>query len=251
MRAILRKEQAHQIHKGDFNIDIHFPGLALSNHTEKRGLAQLGRFDHGNLLPGVFVGMHPHKNDEILSYIRSGALTHEDTSGERAVVSNKKLMMMNAGSGIYHQEQIPENGEAVNMLQIFLRPDKEDLEPTVQFSELDEAYSHNTWRLVAGPRNSNANLKVNSEVFLYDMQLQANHSAVASPIEEVIKEDKTYLIYVFSGAVLVNNEQLNAGDSYIYEQEKPTIEAIATSDLLLFELNKHMPYSRKGMYSGV
>lgn len=244
MKTIIRQELAHQIHKGDFNIDIHFPGLTLKNHTEERGLAQLGRFDHGHLKPGVFVGMHPHKNDEILSYIRSGNLLHEDTEGKSQILSNTKLMMMNAGSGIYHQESIPEDGQEVDMLQIFLRPAEDDLIPKVQFSELSKAYSLNGWRKIAGPTGKNVPLEVNSDVTIYDTRIDQTISSIS-------ETNKTYLLYVFNGKVTIGETILEKGDSIIYEDEVIQITPEITSDIVLFELDKNKPYSRNGMYSGV
>lgn len=244
MKAILRKEQSHQIHKGDFNIDIHFPGLALNNHSEKRGLAQLGRFDHGNLKPGVLVGMHPHKNDEILSYIRTGNLVHEDTEGQNTSLSNTKLMMMNAGSGIYHQESIPDDGEPVDMLQIFMRPAEDNLKPKVQFSDLENAFSLNDWRLIAGPEKTQAPLQVNAAVSVFDARITTE---ITAPHET----NKTYLAYLFKGQVKIEDRVLDSGDSLVYEDEKIVFSPETTTDLVLFELDKNKPFSRNGMYSGV
>jgi redox-sensitive bicupin YhaK (pirin superfamily) len=42
--------------------------------------------------------MHPHRDDEILTYLRSGIAEHKDTEGNIEIITNKRLMMMNAGS---------------------------------------------------------------------------------------------------------------------------------------------------------
>ena len=49
--------------------------------------------------------------------------------------------MMNAGSGLYHEETVPEGGETVEMLQIFLRPRGHELPPSYSSNNLNEAYS--------------------------------------------------------------------------------------------------------------
>ena len=63
-------------------------------------------------------------------------------------------MLMKAGSGIYHEEGIREDDETVEMLQIFIRPEADGLEPKIQFHKPDETYSLNTWRLLAGYEHS-------------------------------------------------------------------------------------------------
>jgi hypothetical protein len=58
------------------------------------------------------------RNDEILSYIWRGTMVHEDSAGYRIPLSPRKLMMMNAGRGFWHEESTP--SEPVEMLQIFV-----------------------------------------------------------------------------------------------------------------------------------
>ena len=244
MKSLLKASASHKIHKGDFNIDINFPGLALKDETDKRGLGQLGRFDHGRLKPGVFVGMHPHVNDEILSYIRKGKLTHEDTEGDKTVVSSTKIMMMNAGKGIYHQESIGEDGVDVEMLQIFIRPSTTGLSPQVQFYDFKEAYSMNVWRTIAGPSNQNLPLGINSEIYVHDIRMENKQI-------DLPNTGKTYILYVFEGTVTSKDLHLETGDLMVYEKETITIESNNTSDLVLFELDLEATYSREGMYSGV
>lgn len=244
MKSLLKSSASHKIHKGDFNIDLNFPGLAVLDRTDKKGLGQLGRFDRGRLKPGVFVGMHPHVNDEILSYIRKGELVHEDTEGDKTTINNTKIMMMNAGKGIYHQESIPKDGNEVDMLQIFMRPSSVGLKPEVQFYDFEEAFSHNKWRLVAGPSNQEVPLKINSEICVRDTRID-------KPIDLPNYEGKTYVLYVFEGNLETPDMSLETGDLLVYENEDIKVNPIKSSDLVLFELDLNTSYSRDGMYSGV
>jgi len=244
MKSLLKSSNAQKIHKGDFNIDLNFPGLAVLDRTDKRGLGQLGRFDRGRLKPGVFVGMHPHVNDEILSYIRKGELVHEDTEGDKTIIKNTKIMMMNAGKGIYHQESIPDDGREVDMLQIFMRPSTTGLTPEVQFYDFDKPYSLNKLRLVAGPSNQDVPLKINSEVSVYDTRIDR-------PLDLPNNDGKTYVLYVFEGEINTQNMSLETGDLLAYDNENIKVNPGEQTDLVLFELDLNATYSREGMYSGV
>ncbi len=245
MKQIITAEKSQKIRRGDFNIDINFPGLAVNDISEPRGFGQLGRFDHGRLHPGVFVGMHPHVNDEILSYLRKGNLIHEDTEGEKTIINNTKLMMMNAGKGIYHQESIPEDGEAVEMLQIFMRPSQIDSKPSVQFYDFPEAFSKNQWRLIAGPAESEAPLTINSDIAVYDTHL--TNTSINLPG----KKGRSYVLYLFEGKLRTDTVEMKQGDMLIFENEKIHVRTKDHADLVLFEINRHTTYTRKGMYSGV
>ncbi len=244
MKSLLKSTNAQKIHKGDFNIDLNFPGLAVLDRTDKRGLGQLGRFDRGRLKPGVFVGMHPHVNDEILSYIRKGELVHEDTEGDKTTISATKIMMMNAGKGIYHQESIPEDGKEVDMLQIFMRPSSIGLMPKVQFYDFDEVFSLNKWRLVAGPSNQEVPLKINSDVSVFDARIDKQ-------VDLPNNKDKTYVLYVFEGNINTGNMTLETGDLLVYDNENIKASPKEKADLVLFELDLNVQYTREGMYSGV
>lgn len=85
-------------------------------------------------------------------------------------------MLMNAGSGIHHEEGVPEGNETVEMLQIFIRPKADDLNPKVQFYDLNESYSLNQWRLLAGHERSEARMLFRSEVLFYDVRLQEGNT---------------------------------------------------------------------------
>ncbi|KQT35813.1 hypothetical protein ASG22_01980 [Chryseobacterium sp. Leaf405] len=95
--------------------------------------------------------MHPHINDEILTYIRSGYVEHIDYEGIIANLDNKKLMLMKAGKIFQHEEEIIDKGEPLEALQIFIRPKEKDLKPIVTFLDLENDKSENQWRSIALP----------------------------------------------------------------------------------------------------
>ena len=93
--------------------------------------------------------MHPHRDDEILTYLRRGRVRHRDSVGHVEEISPTRLMLMNAGHRFEHEEEVLEG--PLEALQIFLRPRAADLEPLVQFHDFGAALSEGAWRLVAGP----------------------------------------------------------------------------------------------------
>jgi quercetin 2,3-dioxygenase len=245
MKHIHTNNESQKIRRGLFNIDLNLPGVGLNNPNDQRGLAQLGRFDFAHLYPGVFVGMHKHQNDEILTYLREGEMIHEDSTGKKVTISNKKIMMMNAGSGFEHQESIADDGKEVRLLQIFIRPENENDTPKVSFHDFQEAYSINNWRLIAGYDAQKAPLIINSKANVWDTRLENANIQLPN-----VKE-KTYLLFVFNNTVELNDGTiLYEGDSLIYNQEEITISTENYADLVLFELDENAKYIRNGMFSG-
>jgi quercetin 2,3-dioxygenase len=73
-----------------------------------------------------------------------------------------------------------------------------------------------------------------------------------SSIELPNLQNKTYLLFVFSNTLMLNNGTfLDEGDSLIYKNETLEISTESYADLVLFELDEQAKFSRSGMYSGV
>ena len=103
---------------GPFQLRRIRPGVALGR-TDDGGFGGLGLIDHARLQPGLVVRMHEHRNDEIISYLRSGRMQHTDSAGRSEVISPDRLMVMNAGAGFSHEEAVL-GDDPIEMLQIFV-----------------------------------------------------------------------------------------------------------------------------------
>src|ERR1700709_1390481 len=78
---------------------------------------------------GMGFGEHPHDNMEIISIPLEGALQHRDSMGNEAVIERGEVQAMSAGTGIYHTEYNKDKGSPVKFLQIWLFPNKRNVEP--------------------------------------------------------------------------------------------------------------------------
>lgn len=221
-----------------------FPGLRTElNDT---GIGSIGRIDHAFFKGNHVVPMHQHVNDEILSYFRSGKTEHFDSIGNEKIIGKNRLMLMKAGISFFHEERMIDEGEAMEGLQIFIRPGIKDLIPEVKFLDLDEIHSINKWRLLASPTNKTS-FQFSSQTWIYDMKLTNNTSTL--PLTEL--ENLTFLLYVFNGTVTVNEHiQLNKKESLIIKNETISIKSDNESELVIFVTNENAAYYSDGMYSG-
>lgn len=228
---------------GNAHIKILYPGKALNSVTDT-GLGTIGRIDHANIGGNVTIKMHPHINDDILSYFRTGYAMHIDSEGYQAKVSRNKLMLMKAGKIFHHEEHMPEPLEG---LQIFIRPKIKDDIPEVSFRDLEETDSINEWRLLASP-DSDSQLKFTSETWIYDISLKQSKEI---DIPDFDKSKMTGLLYVFQGKVLLNaNLSLTKGESIVFRDEDLKIQVTGNSELVLFIMNENSTHFDGGMYSG-
>lgn len=199
-----------------------------------RELHPLLRIDHLILHGGYREKMHYHKNAEILLYIRKGVMLHKDTRGIQVPLYKTHLMMINAGNGLLHEESVPEYEESVEILQIFIRPQTSDIKPNVQFHALGKVYSFNEWRLIGGNENSQAPLKINSDVLFYDVRIQNN--ILTTPFAEKY----IGLLYVVDGTVTLpaDNIKLEKGDSVIVKNEALLVMSQTHADVVFFMLSE-------------
>ena len=224
-----------------FHIEILYPGKALG--LPDTGFYTIGRIDHANFNPPGIVPMHPHQDDEILSYMRSGIVMHKDSTGYKKLLDAFNMMMMNAGSGLQHEEIAQEDLE---MLQIFMRPSENGLEPKVQFHKFENLYSENNWRLVAG-NNETAPLDLRTDTNIFDVRLSKGKTI---QVPELSPDTIINFLYCFNGSVTVADNSLSKGDSLIFIEQEVVIKADEESDLVLFQINEQARFSDTGMFSG-
>lgn len=246
MFVINRASERQKAGHGNFNIEIVIPGKNMENGDS--GFYNLGRFDDAHLKPGAFVGMHPHRNDEILTLMRSGTMLHRDSTGKEVAVTPQNIMMMNAGSGIYHEESIPTDKykEDVRLLQIFIRPENENDLPQVQFANAGELVL-NHWRLVAGLKNSHAPLEIKSNILAYDIDLENSTVHLPKPFFK----NTVYFLYVFDGEINISKTLLEKGDSIITDNENLNLHVNEKSTVVCFMIDKDAGFTKNGMYSGM
>lgn len=225
-----------------FAVEIIRPGLSLGG--EDSGLGAIGRIDRATVAAGHVIGMHPHRDDEILTYIRAGRMLHRDTVGNEEEITPKRLMMMNAGHTFQHEELMLDP-DPVEALQIFLRPRAAGLEPKVQLHDFREAVSRDDWRLLAGP--AGAPLEVRAQVWVADAHVQAGATL---PLPPLPARDAVRLLHVFEGDVDVGGLTLLRGKTAYVTGDGGSVKARSNADLVLLATDPGAPVFKGGMFSG-
>jgi len=93
------------------------------------------------IAPGAGFPMHPHADMEIITYVREGAITHQDSLGNQGRTRAGDVQVMSAGTGIRHAEYNLES-EVTRLFQIWIFPDQKGGEPswgTKPFPKIDRS----------------------------------------------------------------------------------------------------------------
>jgi len=173
--------------------------------------------------------MHPHRDMEILTWILEGALEHRDSSGGHGVIRPGELQHMTAGRGVMHSEFNPSPKDPVHLLQIWILPERNGLDPGYEQLAFSDADLGNTFGLVAGPK---APITIRQDANLHIARLDRGKEA-ALPIAR----GRHAWVQVARGAVQLNGQALAAGDGAALSDESE-IRAGATepAEILAFDL---------------
>ena len=176
-------------------------------------------------------GSHPHRDMEIITYVMSGQLEHQDSMGHGEIIHAGEWQAMHAGTGLYHSEFNPSADESVHLLQIWLFPDRRGYEPGYQQKRFDGA-SSGPWRLIASRDGRDGSLVVHQDAELVLAKLEAGQKA-----NYALPPSRGLFLHVATGAARVNGHSLVAGDGLAMEDEsKIVVETAAPGELLLFDL---------------
>lgn len=100
-----------------------------SYHDPKRmGWGGLRVWNDDTIAPKSGFPLHPHRDMEIVTYVRSGAITHEDSLGNRGRTAAGDVQVMSAGTGVRHSEFNLED-EPTTLFQLWLLPRRESIAP--------------------------------------------------------------------------------------------------------------------------
>jgi redox-sensitive bicupin YhaK (pirin superfamily) len=208
------------------------------------GFSTLRVLNEDVVQPSRGFGAHPHRNMEILTYVISGQLQHQDSMGNGSIIQAGDIQLMSAGSGITHSEINPSDTQAVHLLQIWIYPKNRGTEPRYQQAHIAEIDKLNRFCILASPNGEQNSLEIDQDVFIY-AGIFDRSSSLASIKTPWQQQRCAYLHLIKGSMTLLLNGQiqvlLSAGDALQIEQATSIeiIEVIEnTSEILWFDLNK-------------
>jgi hypothetical protein len=177
--------------------------------------------------------MHAHRDMEIITYILEGALKHEDSMGNGSVIQPGDVQRMTAGTGVRHSEKNASDKDRVHLLQIWILPNAEGLQPGYEQKAFSEEERRGQLRLIASNDGRDDSVQLNQDVNLFASILGADET-----VERAIDPARYAWIQVARGSVTVNGEHAGQGDGLVVVAEPSlTIRAEQPAEILLFDLN--------------
>jgi redox-sensitive bicupin YhaK (pirin superfamily) len=196
------------------------------------GFAKLRVVNEDWIEPGKGFGTHPHRDMEIVTYMIDGALEHKDSMGNGSVIRPGELQRMTAGTGVLHSEFNHSGDELAHLLQIWILPERNGLEPGYEQKLFPRDEKLNRWRLVGSPDGRDGSLTIHQDVLLLSTVLEAG-----ADLEYPFDGRRRGFLQVVRGAVEAEGESLTAGDALALQHaERLAVTAVEDTELLLFDM---------------
>ena len=184
------------------------------------------------IAPGQGFGTHPHRDMEIVTYPISGAIEHKDSMGNGTVITAGEVQRMTAGTGVQHSEFNHSDSDELHLLQIWLFPEQNDLDPGYEQKAFSRDDKLNQLRLVASRDGRDGSVTVHQDVDLF-----ASVVETGNVLKHVINDGRKVFVQVVFGDVAVNGNDLSSGDGVqITEEAQVSIESRSDAELLLFDM---------------
>ncbi len=206
-----------------------------SYHDEAHmGFRALRVINEDRVKPGEGFGRHGHRDMEILSYVLSGRLAHEDSTGARGVLRPGEVQRMSAGTGVQHSEFNGSEDEGVHFLQIWILPDRAGHRPSYEQKPFPDAEKRGRLALVASPDGDRGSLTIHQ-----DVRVHATVLADGESVRHVLGPARHAWVQVARGELALNGKTLRAGDGAAVSDERDLVltgRAQGPAEALLFDL---------------
>lgn len=182
--------------------------------------------------PGTGFPMHSHRDMEIVTIVLQGAVQHEDSLGNRAVIRAGEVQRMTAGKGIRHSEANPSTHEPLHLYQIWVHPEQSSLPPSYEQKAFSKEQREGRLLAVVSGRNEEGALHIHQDASFYRAHLQSDQQIVHS-----LGKDRRAYLQVMEGDVMLNKQCLSTGDAAeLSAEDELVITAKDEAEILLIDL---------------
>ncbi|MDQ3077773.1 MAG: pirin family protein [Pseudomonadota bacterium] len=172
---------------------------------------------------------HPHRDMEIITYVRSGAITHQDSIGNKGRTGAGDVQVMSAGTGVTHAEYNLED-EDTTLFQIWIETDRPAAKPAWGMMPFPKQAREGSFQLLASGKEDDGALTINADARISGATLAAGTSIAYD------SDPERHLYLVPSGRVRVNGIVAEARDGVAISGERSvTIEAEVDAELVLVD----------------
>jgi len=231
---MLRKSQDRGYADHGWLKSFHSFSFAGYHDPQFMGWGNLRVINEDRVAAGKGFGKHGHRNMEIISYVLSGELAHEDSIGNIKGIPPGDVQRMSAGSGVTHSEFNHAPDQTTHFLQIWIEPNVSEVPPSYEQKSIPAPDKQGKLCLIASTDGAGNAVKIHADAKVYAGLFDGPQSQTLT----LDPRRKAY-VHLVKGQLHVNGILLSAGDALLVEDESSLlISAGKDSEVLVFDLSQ-------------
>lgn len=196
------------------------------------GFRSLRVINQDRIAPGSGFPTHPHRDMEIFSYVLEGGLEHKDSMGNGRTLKPGQIQLMSAGTGVFHSEYNPSTEEPGHFLQIWIKPERQGLEPSYTEWHPSPESDSASKVLVISPDGRDGSATIHQDADVYRVRLNDGES-----LTHEVRKGRGVWFQLIKGTVDLNGQTLEPGDAASTEEAATwSLRAQGDVEALLFDL---------------
>lgn len=229
----LRKSQERGYADHGWLKSFHSFSFAGYQDPQFMGWGNLRVINEDRVAPGMGFGKHGHRNMEIISYVLSGELAHEDNIGNVKGIPPGDVQRMSAGTGVTHSEFNHAKDQTTHFLQIWIEPNALEVAPSYEQKTIPPANKQGKLCLVASPEGTEHAVKMYADANVYSGLFDGSQSASLT----LDPKRKAY-VHLIRGSLDVNGQTLSGGDAlFIQDETQLVLTNGKSAEVLVFDLS--------------
>ena len=182
---------------------------------------------------GMGFGTHPHDNMEIITIPLRGDLEHKDSMGNAEVIKEGEIQVMSAGTGVQHSEYNKNPDKEINLLQLWIFPDKRNVTPRYAQLPIHTLHKKNEPFQILSPNADDDGVWIHQNAWFHMLDLEEAQSVYY----DLKVEGNGVYAFVIEGEVEIGEQLLGRRDALgITETATFEISAHQHAEVLLIEV---------------
>jgi redox-sensitive bicupin YhaK (pirin superfamily) len=194
------------------------------------GWGNLRVINEDRIAAGRGFGTHGHADMEIISYVLSGALAHQDDMGNGTTILPGDVQRLSAGRGIKHSEFNQLSDSNTHFFQIWIEPNVQGIKPG--YEQKSFTVEPGKLQLIASPDGANGSITIHADASLYRGFVDG-----ANQINVELNPKRKAYVHLVRGVIHVNEVILRAGDAAMIDNESSlNLSNAQNAEVLVFDL---------------
>jgi quercetin 2,3-dioxygenase len=222
-----------EIQNGTFHGRWHF---SFGDYFDPRfkDFGELRVFNDDTLSPGAVWPLHPHQDNEVVTYVASGEFRHADERGKGGVLKKGWVQHTTVGSGMWHSEINNLRDHPMRFIQMWFYPSRHGLEPSVEQKAVEKADRTDRFLPLVSNRDAGS-LPIVSDARVCSSFLHAGKTE-----QYAVETGRGIYLYVLEGGpITVNGTRVpDLGSAMVTEETAIDVVAEKDAELLLVDVKK-------------